>query len=388
MVGVRLSRTEACPSAVESFPISGGLVLRPPHRNRLVVVNEVAAIVWELFTAGMPVTEITACLLERFREPRAQVAAEVDRLIAEWKTEGLLEASRPPAVPARTGLPPTSTEPLLDATIQLSRASIRIRSFVRELGPMIVGRLSHHRVATTTAGFTVDVHPDGPEYFALCDGHEVVREDDVPHTVSSLYRLLLRLDNPGETFIAFMHAACLVSNGRAILLCGCSGRGKTTLAAGLLGRGWTYLGDEIAGVVARDFSIRSLPTALSVKIGGMAAITRLLGAVPRSWPSTVDGAVEAFVDARALGPTGSETGRPTAIVFPRFTEGVALVSTRLTPLESFAELIDAGIAVDHSLFGGSTPDRLIEFVETTAAYRLTYGTFDDACRGVHAIVGG
>ena len=68
MVGVRLSRTEACrPETVESFPLSGGLVLRPPGRNRLVVLNEVAAVVWELFTAGMPATEITACLVERFR---------------------------------------------------------------------------------------------------------------------------------------------------------------------------------------------------------------------------------------------------------------------------------------------------------------------------------
>jgi hypothetical protein len=53
MVGVRLSRTEACrPESdrlgssllVESFPVSGGLVLRTPNRNRLVVLNDVTSL--------------------------------------------------------------------------------------------------------------------------------------------------------------------------------------------------------------------------------------------------------------------------------------------------------------------------------------------------------
>jgi hypothetical protein len=123
-------------------------------------------------------------------------------------------------------------------------------------------------------------------------------------------------------------------------------------------------------------------------MGGMAEMTKLLGTVPTSWPATAESPVKGFVDARALGPTASQASRPAAIVFPRFTEGQALSSTRLTPLETLTEFIDAGIAVDHTLFGRSTPDRLIEFVETTAAHRLTYGTFDDAYRGVHAIIGG
>src|SRR5262249_14786083 len=154
--------------------------------------------------------------------------------------------------------------PLVDVIVRLARTTVRLRSHVPDVGRMIAGRLLHRSV-TGPADATVDVRADGADYVAFCEGREVVREDDVPHAVSSLYRLLLRLDNPHAEFIAFAHAACLVSKGRPLLACGCSGRGKTTLSAGLLSKGFTYLGDEISGVVASDLSLRSLPTALSIK---------------------------------------------------------------------------------------------------------------------------
>jgi hypothetical protein len=370
-------------TAVESFPLDGGLVLRAADRDRLVLLNDVAAVVWELRAAGLEVSDISGCLAERFARPLSNVVADVDALVAGWRAEGLLQEAAPPARSLRPPALASSAAPLVDATVRLARTTIRIRSHVPALGQMIAGRLLH-RAVTAPPDVTVDIHADGPDYLAVCDGREVVREDDVPHTVSSLYRLFLRLDNPGEEFIAFAHAACLVSGGRPLLACGCSGRGKTTLAAGLLARGFTYLGDEISGVVAGDLSVRSLPTALSIKSAGMDTMHKVVGVTPASWPSTVG----AFVDPATLGPTATEAGRPAALVFPRFTAGAALASARLAPLEAFAELIDAGIAVDQSLFGRGTPARLIEWVETTPCYRLTYGTFDDAYRGVCAVLGG
>ena len=374
-------------TAVESFPLSGGLVLRSGDRDRLVLLNEVAAVVWELFTAGLEVREIAGCLAERFDRPAAEVAADVQALVAGWRAEGLLRGPDSGAVPPRPPMAPPAAAPLVDATVRLARTTVRIRSWVPALGPTITGRLLHRRV-TEPADVTVDVHADGADYVALCEGGEVVREDDVPHAVSSLYRLFLRLDNPGARFLAFAHAACLVSEGRTVLACGCSGRGKTTLAAGLLGQGFTYLGDEISGVVAGDFSIRSLPTALSIKVAGLETVRELVGATPTAWSPTGESVVGAFVDPATLGPTATEAGRPAAIVFPRFTRDAASTSARLTPLEAFGELIDAGIAVDQSVFSGGTPARLIEWVETTPCYRLTYGSFDDAHRGVRAVLGG
>src|SRR5262249_29743671 len=123
--------------------------------------------------------------------------------------------------------------------------------------------------------------------------------------------------------------------------------------------------------------------ALSIKTAGIETVHQVVGVAPPSWPS----AVGAFVDPATLGPTATEAGPATVVVFPRFVRGAPLASERLTPLQAFGELIDAGIAIDQSLFDRGTPARLIEWVETTPCHRLTYGSFDDAHRGVLAVLG-
>lgn len=362
-------------------------MLRPVNGTRLVLLNNVAAVVWELWAAGLETTVIAERLARHFRQSRIRILDEIDALIAQWSTQGLLAPAGPDHPRRRAALPPPPTAPLFEVVLRLARSTVRVRSHVPRLGRLIAGRLWHHRVATTTPDVTVDVHGDGETCVAWCDGQQVLYEEDPSRVASRLYCLLVRLDNPGEAFLAFPHAAALVTGGTSVLLCGGSGRGKTTLAAGLLSEGFTYLGDEILGIVASDFTIRSLPTALSIKVGGMGVIRGLFGAVPRGWPSPDDVTVEGFVDPRPLGPTATEGPRPSAIIFPRFSADATPASIQLTPLEAFAELIDAGISLDEGLFGRGSPGRLIEFVETTPCHRLRYGTFEDAYRGVRALLG-
>jgi len=54
-------------------------------------------------------------------------------------------------------------------------------------------------------------------------------------------------------YLTFTHAACIAMGGRAVLLCGDSGAGKTCLAFACARRGWTFLsGDATAIVRGRD----------------------------------------------------------------------------------------------------------------------------------------
>ncbi len=46
-----------------------------------------------------------------------------------------------------------------------------------------------------------------------------------------------------------LHASCAAFNGRAVLLCGESGAGKTSLAYACARRGWTYLSDDATHIV-------------------------------------------------------------------------------------------------------------------------------------------
>jgi hypothetical protein len=74
----------------------------------------------------------------------------------------------------------------------------------------------------------------------------------------------------GARHFTMVHAACVAWNGRAVLLCGDSGSGKTCLAYACARRGWTFLSGEATqivrapgdySVVGRPFTIRFRETA-------------------------------------------------------------------------------------------------------------------------------
>src|SRR5512133_2458102 len=58
-----------------------------------------------------------------------------------------------------------------------------------------------------------------------------------------------------------VHASCIALNDRAVLLCGESGSGKTSLAYGCARRGWTYISDDATHVVRdrTDFAVIGRP---------------------------------------------------------------------------------------------------------------------------------
>jgi hypothetical protein len=72
---------------------------------------------------------------------------------------------------------------------------------------------------------------------------------------------------------AFVHAACVALNGRAMLLCGDASAGKTCLAYGCARRGWAFLSGDAThllhdsadfAVVGRPFSIRFRESAMTL----------------------------------------------------------------------------------------------------------------------------
>jgi hypothetical protein len=63
----------------------------------------------------------------------------------------------------------------------------------------------------------------------------------------------------------FLHAAALGQNGRAVLLVGSSGAGKSTAAWGLALAGFGYLSDELAPLDPETLEVATYPRALCLK---------------------------------------------------------------------------------------------------------------------------
>lgn len=148
---------------------------------------------------------------------------------------------------------------LLDSHLELGAGDHRVLEAVELLWrPFRVdetgGPVHRIEVRTTDSGL-----------IAGCGERETFPAPEIWTFLDELRHMMLELALEEASGIVDVHAAVAVKQGRALLVAGPSGAGKTTLALSLLDLGWTYFGDDLA-VVDRDTGvIRPFPTPLGVR---------------------------------------------------------------------------------------------------------------------------
>ncbi len=119
-------------------------------------------------------------------------------------------------------------------------------------------------------------HRTGRRYYYIRGGGEeefIVRRKDriLPHVEATINLLIARY-LPDYLQI---HASVVCRDGAAVVFPGKPGAGKTTLAAALLARGWSYATDEFALIEPRTRLLVPYPKALSIKDGSLAILTAM-----------------------------------------------------------------------------------------------------------------
>lgn len=177
------------------------------------------------------------------------------------------------------------------------------------------------------------------------------------------------------------HAAAIERNGRVAIFPGVPGAGKSTLCAGLVGRGgWRLLSDELAIVDLKSGLVVPLARPISLKNGSIAVIRDFVpdAVMSRETHDTTKGTV-----ALAKAPVESvrriaEAARPGWIIFPRYVAGAA---PTLEPEKKAAAFIDlADNAFNYSVHGSAGFKVTADMVELCDCYRFTYSRLDDAIR--------
>ncbi len=176
-----------------------------------------------------------------------------------------------------------------------------------------------------------------------------------------------------------LHAAVLSHGGRAVLLVGDSGVGKSTLAAGLISRGWEYLSDEFALIHPETLRVHPFPKALCVKKGSFDVVTRLglplwrRGHYVKAFKGPVG-----YVRTADLGTRVATEARPIQfVVFPAYAAGS---KPRLHSVaRGSAAFMLAANAFNRNVYSERTVSILSRVVREARCVRLETGDLEDTC---------
>ena len=175
-----------------------------------------------------------------------------------------------------------------------------------------------------------------------------------------------------------IHAAVLERKGRAMVLPGEPGAGKSTLAAALAHRGWRLLSDELALVVPSTGELVGLARPVSLKnesigvIGAFAPESRLSEAIH----GTPKGTIALMKPPQDSVARVSEKAAPGLVVLPRYVPDSGCVLEPCAPARSFMSLADN--ALNYSVLGYEGFRTVGRIVGSSRAFELRYDNLHEA----------
>jgi len=175
-----------------------------------------------------------------------------------------------------------------------------------------------------------------------------------------------------------IHAAVVERDGRALILPGSPGTGKSTLAAALVNRGWRLFSDELTLIDVDTGRIVPLPRPISLKNASIDTIRAFApnAVFGRITHNTVKGTICHMKPATDHVRRAYETALTGWVVFPKYAAGA---SAKLAPRSKHDTVLElARNCFNYRVLGRIGFDLLCDALETSECFDFEYGKLDDA----------
>jgi len=184
------------------------------------------------------------------------------------------------------------------------------------------------------------------------------------------------------------HSAVVERGGRALLLPGSTGSGKSTLCAALVERGWRLLSDEFALIRPGDGRLAPWPRPVSLKGAAIDLIASRAPAWPvgRRIPDTDKGTIAYLRPPAESVRRAREPAVPAWVVFPTWSQGQATQLAAVPRAGAFFRLAENSL--NYEMLGFRGFETLARLVEAAPACDLVYGDLDQALALLEALVRG
>lgn len=384
--------------------IDGQVVLYDRSRVQSHVLNPSAALIWAEVDGERAVAQIVDDLAGETGTARALIDRDVKATLGRLLETHVVEL---PVDPPRDVEPADEGAAGPDADLAWTEPSLpelETLEWVAAFGPVGIGRTSllartNHPATANVLGPTlaglpltsaapgapepavlslVDFGPNDPPRFRVyLDGHRRWSDghDDllVPTALEELTEMAID-DRPGRLLL---HAGAVEREGRVVVVAGDSGRGKSTLTAALVHRGFRYLTDEVAAVEPGSLGVEPFAKAIDLD----AQSRQLLGLAPdpRRRPSPTSKSPVAVSDLGEVSPGG----RLALVVLLMDDDPLDAASTPQSPaIRSMLDLI--GCTFGQTFDDESALEWLARVVATVPFVRLPRRPLDDSCAQIEA----
>lgn len=209
------------------------------------------------------------------------------------------------------------------------------------------------------------------------DGEHVADDVALAAHELAITRLLNHRKLEAEADLVHFHAAAVARAGRAVVLAGRSGDGKSTLTARLVQLGWEYVTDEQVTLGPDDRTVVPYPRPLTLRRGTWHLFAGIGDDSGGNDYRRVETSLAQIGGTAARGPL-----YPAVVLAPQYQRGA---TTSLEPFSDTAAVVEFLASCCHDL--GRTGIRgcaaLVGLATTCAAFRLRFSDVDAAAARAH-----
>lgn len=177
---------------------------------------------------------------------------------------------------------------------------------------------------------------------------------------------------------AIVHAATVEKSGRAVILPGNPGSGKSTLCAAMVCQGWRLLSDEMALISLNDGLLRPFPRPISLKNASIDIIRAYSQSVVmgETVADTAKGTVAHMRAPQSSIDAGRTPARPHIIAFPAYKCGAPAHATPLSKGQALMRLIEN--CFNYPVLGPKGFTALADTIDRCECLAIEYDSMDQA----------
>lgn len=177
---------------------------------------------------------------------------------------------------------------------------------------------------------------------------------------------------------AIVHAATVEKSGRAVILPGAPGSGKSTLCAAMVCRGWRLLSDEMALISLQDGMLWPFPRPIGLKNASIGVMRDYAQSVVmgETVADTAKGTVAHMRAPRASIDAARTPARAQIVAFPTYKSGAPLQALPLGKAQALMRLIEN--CFNYSTLGAAGFTALADTVDRCECLAIEYGSMDGA----------